>query len=141
MGGPRSGTWYRWNTATTLNDRIAVDVRDWQRRELLVPGRHFSWAWSADGEVKDSIQVRVEHDRVTLVYKQRRPGDDWRSVEETITLTSTPCHFGGRRVWFVCPRCHDRAARSVCQERGTHSVYRRQVDTNRQGNRSECIHQ
>src|SRR5258706_15383176 len=111
MGGPRSGTWYRWNTVTTLNDRIAVDVRDWQRRELLVPGRHFSWAWSADGDVKDSIQVRVKHDRVTLVYKQRRPGDDWRSVEEQITLTSTPCHFGGRRVWFVCPRCHDRAAK------------------------------
>jgi len=54
-GGPRSGTWYRWNTATTLNDRIAVDVRDWQRRELFSPAAIFM-VWYVDGEVKDSIR-------------------------------------------------------------------------------------
>ena len=111
MGGPGSGTWYRWNTATTLNERIAVDVRDWQRRGLLHPGGHFSWSWSVDGEVKDSIQVRVGEDRVTLVYRQRRPGEDWRNVEEPVTFASTACHFGGCRIWFVCPRCHRRAAK------------------------------
>lgn len=27
-----------------------------------------------------------------------------------VRLTRTVCHFGGQRVWFVCPRCERRAA-------------------------------
>ena len=29
--------------------------------------------------------------------------------EQHIRLTSTPCYFGGRRWWFVCPACDRRA--------------------------------
>jgi hypothetical protein len=30
--------------------------------------------------------------------------------EQNIGVTCTPCHFGGRRVWFVCPGCQRRCA-------------------------------
>ncbi len=31
-------------------------------------------------------------------------------MSQTIGLTSTPCHFGGRRPWFRCPGCQRRVA-------------------------------
>ncbi len=111
MGGPGSGNWYRWNKRTTLDDRIAVDVRDWKRRGLLEAGRGFSWVWSVDGEPKNRIDVRVRTDLVILDYRQRASGEEWRTIEEPVHLTSTPCHLGGKRIWFVCPKCDQRAAK------------------------------
>mgnify|MGYP000871003301 CR=1 FL=1 len=32
-----------------------------------------------------------------------------RDGSQTITTTSTPCHYGGSRPWFTCPVCRDRA--------------------------------
>jgi len=29
---------------------------------------------------------------------------------EAIQTTSTPCHLGGSRHWFLCPRCNNRCA-------------------------------
>jgi len=97
--------WYRWNTATTLNDRIAVDVRDWQRRELLVRAAIFPWLGRSTAKSRIAFS-RVEHDRVTPL-QAAKVGGGLAERRRTITLTSTPCHFGGRRVWFVCPRCYD----------------------------------
>ena len=32
-------------------------------------------------------------------------------VRETVQITTTACYFGGERIWFVCPECHNRAAK------------------------------
>ena len=37
----------------------------------------------------------------------RRNGQD---VEERVATDTTPCNYGGARVWFVCPYCRRRAA-------------------------------
>ena len=34
----------------------------------------------------------------------------WNPVNMFIKLDWTPCHFGGYRPWFLCPRCGRRAA-------------------------------
>lgn len=34
-----------------------------------------------------------------------------RTREQHIGLTSTPCNYGGRRTWFVCPTCARRVAK------------------------------
>ncbi len=28
--------------------------------------------------------------------------------EQQLDVTTSPCHFGGKRFWFVCPRCKGR---------------------------------
>lgn len=27
------------------------------------------------------------------------------ALGQEIDITTTPCHFGGRRFWFICPSC------------------------------------
>ena len=36
---------------------------------------------------------------------------DGRRWSQTIRLTWTPCHFGGRRRWFLCPLCSRRVGK------------------------------
>ena len=33
------------------------------------------------------------------------------SCNYPIRLAYTPCHFGGQRTWFSCPRCHAKSTR------------------------------
>jgi hypothetical protein len=105
MGGPGSGRWYRWQgSKTTIEACRRIDVRDWHRRGLL-QGWGFTWSWhTLEGERVAWLQVRVQpRRRVTLVYRVREGGGEWEAVEEPITLTWTPCRYGGQRPWFICP--------------------------------------
>ena len=38
------------------------------------------------------------------------PGDTLDLGYGAVEITRTPCHFGGTRHWFVCPRCEGRKA-------------------------------
>jgi len=115
MGGRGSGSWCRWDTRGYLDDHIAVDVRRWQREGFLWPGNYFAWQWSVNGQRSDDIRIRVGHQHVDLIYRQRIRGGDWRDVEERVRLTYTNCHYGGSRVWFVCPSCGRRVAKLFSQ--------------------------
>lgn len=85
----------------------AIDVRRWQRDGLL-SGGYFGWQWtdSESGEVRSNIGVHPEQDRVMLSYSAN--GHSFRPYIQT---TTTPCTFGGSRVWFRCPRCNERCAK------------------------------
>ena len=111
MGGPGSGSWYRWDKREYLDDNISVDIRRWKRDGLLWSGNSFGWKWTVNDEVSSSIRIRVEDQSVILVYRQRVCGGDWRDIEERIYLTYTDCNYGGSRVWFLCPSCGRRGAK------------------------------
>lgn len=32
------------------------------------------------------------------------------ALGQTIEITTTPCHFGSERIWFLCPSCKKRVA-------------------------------
>jgi coproporphyrinogen III oxidase len=38
----------------------SIDVREWQRKDLLRAGQEFSWSWRRGGESAETITVRVE---------------------------------------------------------------------------------
>lgn len=115
MGGFGSGIWCRWNKRECLDDHISIDVRRWERDGLLKPGNWFAWQWTVNDEVSNSIQIRVELERVVLVYRQRAYGGDWQDIEEPVHLSYTDCHYGGQRVWFQCPSCGRRSAKLYSQ--------------------------
>ena len=107
MGGSGSGRWSGFGKPTTANFNW-VDVRRFDRDGLLWGDRQFVWQWLRDGKVVSSINVRVYDGAVEFFY--RRPNDD-EGVCATADLERTPCHFGGERVWFLCPTCYRRCAK------------------------------
>ena len=103
MGGIGSGRQWHAGAKDTVDGYHAIDVRRLQRDDLLIPGLSFGLRWSRGEEEVASIQVCVEAERMVLNYRQCSGGSDWEPVRYPVSLTWTPCHFGGRRPWFLCP--------------------------------------
>lgn len=103
MGGLGSGRRWHFGAKDTTVDYRKLDVRRWAREGYLTPGRAFGWRWSLDGETVASIRVQAEDQAVRLKYRTRANGEDWRDMNYRVWLDRTPCHYGGERVWFLCP--------------------------------------
>lgn len=103
MGGMGSGRRWHFGARSTINSFRSIDVRRWQRENLLTPGNYFGWSWLTEDEVTGSIRVRVEHSRLRLIYKTKSPGEEWQDKDYPVILDSTECNFGGSRKWFICP--------------------------------------
>jgi hypothetical protein len=41
--------------------------------------------------------------RLRLAYSVRGHDGEWRLLDYSVEIVSTPCHFGGLRYWFTCP--------------------------------------
>jgi hypothetical protein len=67
-------------------------------------------SWSCNNEQTGAIRYRVETDRVILNYRLRPHGGEWEDVEQVVLLDWTPCNYGGKRTWFLCPHCNRRVA-------------------------------
>lgn len=110
MGGIGSGRRNQSGKDTTEDSR-PLDIRRLHRANLLTPGRRFGWQWTIGDKTVAEISVRIEVQRVVLVYRYRRRGDeDWQNIEQPICLDETPCTYGGTRPWWLCPCCGRRVA-------------------------------
>ena len=107
MGGYGSGNRYRRNKKATLDDTLRLDIRTLKRLGFLRPG-YWPLYWSSDGHNRDSIGLEVESDHMMLRYQHCATGGDWQAVREVVMFDFTACHYGGKRTWFLCPRCQRR---------------------------------
>jgi len=103
MGGSGSGHRRRYGTKDTVENHRSIDIRRWKREGWLAPGQSLTIRWSQGEETTATIGVRTESWRVVLSYRIRQGASDWESVEEPISLITTPGTFGGYRTWFQCP--------------------------------------
>jgi hypothetical protein len=93
----------------TCEGLLAIDVREWHRRGSLEYPRRFSVSLSLleqrflYGDAYEAMRVDV-HCAFNLARLT------FRSVEQSVSLTWTPCALGGRRPWFLCPTCSRRVA-------------------------------
>ena len=112
MGGSGSGRRWHFGAKDTIDSYRSIDVRWLKREGMLSPGASRRITWSRHGEIVASINVRAELDRVILNYRHRSGGDEWKDESYPIRLTTTPCHMGGERHWFLCPArgCGQRVA-------------------------------
>lgn len=116
MGGYGSGRWGRHRAKGTTDPLPRLDVHHLARLGLIVPGavRSLAVAWSRGDEPAGDILVRYDDGRpheVVLEYRVRKEDDEaWRPVRESVGLDRTPCPYGGKRPWFLCPRCLSRRA-------------------------------
>ncbi len=98
----RVGRVQRTGKATT-DCYLQMDSRQWQRKGWFRPGLCFVSEWSQDGKVIASVNVRTEPGRIALTYHNRGNDGLWQKMEYPVSITWTPCHYGGARAWFICP--------------------------------------
>ena len=111
MGGRGSGQYYRGSTSTTCEEIRRIDIRYLRQNGLLQPNRAGSLSWNVGGEPSGNINYTMYENTMVLNFRCQQYGDDeWESVQQTIWFESTPCHYGGSRKWFICPRCDARVA-------------------------------
>jgi hypothetical protein len=114
MGGPGSGTWYRWDRRTTLEETQRLDIR-WLHRSGYLTAYPHSVTWHQGKHRTGAISLSLQPEGLVLEYCYRANGVDWESVREVITLYWTPCYYGGNRLWFLCPSCQRRVAILCCR--------------------------
>lgn len=68
--------------------------------------------WSCNGEETGqvSFQVDTNENYIRFIYKtrDRYSEENWKDKDYRVQLTTTLCHFGGLRYWFVCNYCNKR---------------------------------
>jgi hypothetical protein len=107
MGGIGSGRRCSNGGKRETEVSMPLDLRMIVRRGLLVPGNWFNWHWRVNGQDSAGISIAVESGAMVLSYRRRKTSD---LVEQRVYLRSSPCHLGGSRDWFSCPRCGNRVA-------------------------------
>jgi hypothetical protein len=93
-----------------IDDFASLDIHWLKREGKLVPRTGFVLTW-CQGCVR-SVEVKVRVARNALEASWATNGDGGAtSVEVRVSFCGTPCHFGGSRPWFCCPKCHSRCGK------------------------------
>jgi hypothetical protein len=93
-------------TRRTTDSIPSIDIRQLKRWGQLIPNT----AQKVDVGTATIAPIIAEKFIVPHLY-YRHPGEKQSElIQFRIDLTKTPCHLGGERTWFVCPRCKRRAA-------------------------------
>lgn len=102
--------YYRPSCKGRIEDHRTIDSREMQRQGVLQDGQSGTYCWwnSETGEKTASIGYSTSQHALTLDYKA---GDT--PYHYHIVLDRIPCHYGGKRTWFLCPavRCGKRVAK------------------------------
>jgi hypothetical protein len=109
MGGPGSTRWGTTITRATTEGLPRLDVRALARAGALRPGVSATVAWDRRGAITTEVRGGRSEELV-LRYTIKRGMAHSVACEERIPLVTTPCTFGGKRVWFACPGCGGRCA-------------------------------
>ena len=107
MGGIGSGRRPGYGGKTETDDAMPLDIRKISGKGLLTPGNSFGWRWLVNDHPVAGLHIRAGHNEVTLSYRKGSVGE---VVEQRVQVATTPCHYGGTRPWFTCPRCGKRVA-------------------------------
>jgi hypothetical protein len=114
MGGQGSGKWRRRTTKSTVEESLAVRVRDFLKRADAQLAGKLTWTWAAGHRSSASYFITRAPGgvAVTLDYNWH----DGERVRIPIRLQATPTQFGGTRWWFTCPLS---SAGIACDRRAT----------------------
>jgi len=111
VGGIFSGRKPAQNTKPSPEEFITLDVRELRKEGGLAPKQSYNLHKYSCGLKMGILAVTTRQDRLSLQYtavnEQNR-----QCSSQSVAIDWTPCHFGGRRPWFVCPNesCDKRVA-------------------------------
>jgi len=98
-----------WAKFDTVEDLAGCELKITHMKTLARFGGTGSYTWSRNGIVLSSVSLVVTSPWLAIAYRNaNQPGSE--PIRRTVLLTRTPCHFGGERIWFCCPRCKRRTS-------------------------------
>lgn len=108
MGGYGSGLRDFRNTKAVVTHFLRLDVQGLVSQGVLGPdvnsGTVFECSWiGGPGEPKSSIGIQVGRGQLTLHYRYSTNEHNGQDIRDMVPISWTPCHYGGRRPWFLCP--------------------------------------
>jgi hypothetical protein len=80
----------------------SIDINQLKHAGLFIPGKVCSSCWSRAGDPYGEVHVLAVGDGVVLLAKIP-DGSEQEAIGQALRIAWTPCRFGGRRPWFVCP--------------------------------------
>lgn len=103
------GRWYGYGEKTELDGLLKLDAAKLNKWNYFAGYRSGSLSWTHSGSgQKSSISISVDtmsdypHARLWYTVTDGWTGEK-RDKDYKVELVSTPCHFGGKRWWFICP--------------------------------------
>lgn len=107
MGGFNSG---RQGGKSTTNKMRSLDIRLLHCSGGLGPGELRTWSWTRSVSGVSRISMYAGDDAVTLAYQVTYQSGESRDYSYPVRIEWTPCNYGGRRAWWLCPDCGRRVA-------------------------------
>jgi hypothetical protein len=87
--------WYADGGRPTAEAYKAIDIREIRPSRLLRPGLSGSWKWSRNGEPTGSVDFKIEHDTVVLIYGFRsRRAPEWKDIRRRVPLAGRRARSG-----------------------------------------------
>ena len=108
MGGIGSGTYRKYKSKATTEDFFSVDLRKLTKLVPVDQNCQFTLEWRTQTKVNAAIDCRVIDDVLELYYSIYN-GVERVSAVDYVSITKTPCNFGGVRRWFLCPSCKQKS--------------------------------
>ncbi|MCJ7730396.1 MAG: hypothetical protein MUO27_11045 [Sedimentisphaerales bacterium] len=98
-----------WGKKTTVEDSRSVSIAFLKKHDYFCGCRSGGIVWkNYYGEETSSISIFVStmdgdnYVRFQYTTTDRNTGEEVE-YDYKVALTTTPCHFGGVRYWFICP--------------------------------------
>jgi len=95
---------YFYNKKSTVGDYKSISVKKLKEWNYFAQGyKCGTLTWSRQGEQIGSIGVSVSISGREGAMRLNYRHDNKDDMDYEVRLTSTPCHYGGVRWWFICP--------------------------------------
>lgn len=106
------GSGYRRRKRPTVDDYPCLDIRQLQRAGCLVPGHSHRTELIHETHT-ESLTTKTTLEN-TLVITYHYGNNNANNVTFKFRFEQTPCNYGGKRSFFLCPHCGRRICLIYC---------------------------
>ena len=99
---------YRWDKKTTVEECKSISTTFLKEHGYFCGWQAGGMKWTRGGEENGSIgfvvSVQDWTGEIRFQYTQTQSyNGEKESLDYPVCLTATPCRYGGKRWWFICP--------------------------------------
>ncbi|MCP4650469.1 MAG: hypothetical protein GY853_10370 [PVC group bacterium] len=92
---------------TTTDQCCQLDMSDLSKKVDFIFEQERIFFWSSAMGSSSIKVITVPPDKIRLQYTITSSGQQ-QDLDYLVRLDSTPCNYGGKRRWFICPSCNCR---------------------------------
>src|SRR3989344_2063829 len=100
---------YYWSSKTEADGLKKITI--WKLKKLGFLKGYWAagslkWTYSGSGaesSVGINVMVSESESYLRIYYTQTDEDGNKKDFDYKIPITTTPCYFGGKRYWFICP--------------------------------------